>query len=105
MIDAVKHNNAMLVQTGDTDVILMLEKFQDMPSTSSSADIWITFGHGKNSRPYVNHLTVTAALHRCPALMMLHSLSRCDNLTSGLKSKGKRLLCTTLASRSYRPDN
>jgi len=76
MIDAVKNNNTVLVQTVDTDIIIILEKLPDILLMSPSADIWITLGHGKNIRTvHVNRLTETVGLHRCPALMMLHSLS------------------------------
>ena len=101
MMKALNNNNTILVQTCDTDVvIIILGKFQDILSKNQHADIWIAFGRGKTSRTlHVNHLAETIGLDRCSALMMFHALSGCDT-TSGLKSKGKRLWWTTLLKQT-----
>ena len=92
MIQALKNHNTILVQTGDTDVVvIILGKFPDILSTNPNADIWIAFGHGTASRTlHVNQLVEKIGLDRCPGLMMFHAISGCDT-TTGLKTKGKRL--------------
>jgi len=69
MIDAVKNNNTVLVHTGDRHNHNSGEiprHTVDKSGYLDYTDIWITLGHGKNTRTvHVNRLAETATLHRC----------------------------------------
>ena len=79
------------VRTIDTDVIVILVgAFVELTRVQPLADIWITFGMGKDFRFYsLNALCSTLGDSRSRALPVFHALTGCDT-TSAFRGKGNK---------------
>ena len=67
------------IQTVDTDVVVLaVGHFQAL----CIEELWINFGVGKSNRYIAAHTIATALNDRAKALMMFHSLTGCDTVSS-----------------------
>ena len=91
LLHALKTSNRGLVQTGDTDVfVVLLSHFHDIMAVNPASEIWIQFGAGKNQRMmYLNSIATNLGDKKCKAMAMFHAFTGSDS-TSSFKFKGKR---------------
>ena len=68
----------------DTDVlVIIIGKFHDLLMVNPAADIWVSFGSGKNFTYFhVNHICNTLGKDKSEALPVFHSLTGCDTASS-----------------------
>ena len=89
---ALRHFSLALVQTGDTDVIvIMLCNFHHILATNDAAQVWISFQAGTTKRMInLNDLAETLGSIKCKALALFHAFTGSDivPLLSSLKGNG-----------------
>ena len=97
LLHALRHFSLALVQTGDTDVIvILLCNFHHILATNDAAQVWISFQAGTTKRMInLNDLAETLGSIKCKALALFHAFTGSDS-TSSFKFKGKRFCYKTL---------
>ncbi|KAG1675721.1 Monocarboxylate transporter 12 [Nymphon striatum] len=78
--------------TVDTDVlVILIGRFHHLLTLNKDADVWISFGTGKNLTYYsVNAICCAIGRERSIALPLFHSFTGCD-ITSCFHGRGKRM--------------
>ncbi|KAG1654719.1 hypothetical protein GQR58_024872 [Nymphon striatum] len=86
--------NTCVVRTVDTDVlVILIGRFHHLLTLNKDADVWISFGTGKNFTYYsVNAICGAIGRERSIALPLFHSFTGCD-ITSCFHGRGKRMAC------------
>ena len=86
-----KGSDKVFIRTVDTDVVvIMIGLFHDLVSLNPSADIWISFGMGKNLQYIsINATCESLGSETSLALPFFHSFNGCDT-TSCFFGKGKK---------------
>ncbi|KAG1709760.1 Multiple drug resistance-associated protein-like transporter 1 [Nymphon striatum] len=84
--------NTCVVRTVDTDVlVILIGRFHHLLTLNKDADVWISFGTGKNFTYYsVNAICCAIGRERSIALPLFHSFTGCD-ITSCFHGRGKRM--------------
>ncbi|KAG1662386.1 hypothetical protein GQR58_020959 [Nymphon striatum] len=92
--------NTCVVRTVDTDVlVILIGRFHHLLTLNKDADVWISFGTGKNFTYYsVNAICCAIGRGRSIALPLFHSFTGCDT-TSCFHGRGKQM--TWQAWNSY----
>ena len=92
LLHALRHFSLALVQTGDTDVIvILLCNFHHILATNDAAQVWISFQAGTTKRMInLNDLAQTLGSIKCKALALFHAFTGSDivPLLSSLKGNG-----------------
>jgi len=81
---------SIVVQTMDTNVIVLADVFFELTANKPLAGIWVAFGTGKNFRMCsINAICTYLGEARARALPIFHALTGCDT-TSAFRGKGKK---------------
>ena len=88
---ALLSSNKALVCTVDTHVVaILLWKMTDFQVVNSEAEVWVTFGMGRNFRFLcINAIFASLGVLKSQCLPLFHALTGCDT-TSGFYGKAKR---------------